>query len=137
VILLTQTEEDKRARRKARRERRKLGIKAPQVVKAKKVRDEKRPFSLYPVRVPYAPIPGLTFVQYKGSDPEFPECYRIYADNLHYLGIVHQNPASKKCKASQPESISKVPTDPRSKPRTFDNLGEAIEVLRSNYYRKG
>ena len=137
---MTQTLEEKRARRKARKEKRKLAKSGVQVVQQKVVVPTKTPDadkekkSLYPVRVPYKPIAGITFVRFRGSDSAYPDCYRIYS-GIHFLGIVHANPGTKKCRVSQPESLSKAKRDPRAGPKTFDIADEAIQFLIANYYR--
>jgi hypothetical protein len=136
---VTQTLEEKRARRKARREKRKLAKAGGQVQVQPKVVPTKTPDpgkerSLYPVRVPHKSIAGITFVRFRGTDSAFPDCYRIY-HGIHFLGIIHANSGTKKCRVSQPESLSKAKRDPRSGPRTFDNADEAIQFLIANYYR--
>jgi hypothetical protein len=92
---MVQTKEEKSARRKARREKRKDASNnlAPKVaVNPLAEQDEVQPVK---ARRPYSGFQGTLFEKFTDESNNNAECYRIYTDRLNVLGVVEYDHNAK------------------------------------------
>jgi hypothetical protein len=124
---MVQTEEEKKARRKARREKRKeasagLTTPAPAIPGG----EQERPVA---AQRPYAGFEGSLFEKFISEDKHNPECYRLYTEKPNILGVLEQDPGTKKWFIS----ITRFPQDWEYAHLRFESLDKAMALLYEHY----
>jgi len=117
---MTQTKEEKSARRKARREKRKeaAGALLPGEVRTSPVAAQKA----------YPGFEGTLIEKFTDESSENTECYRIYTLKLNVLGVLELEPKTQKWYIS----ITRFPQDWDYSAK-FDSMDKAMKVLYEHY----
>lgn len=121
---MVQTKEEKTARRKARRERRKAGL--PPQTPALPSEEAEVPVA---ARKPYAGFEGTLFEKFTSEDGNNPECYRLYTEKLNILGVLEQDPETKEWFIP----ITRFPQDWEYEQLRFESLDLAMKCLYGHY----
>ena len=125
---MVQTKEEKSARRKARREKRKeAGAGLITRVSAPPGEEPEIPVA---AQRPYAGFQGTFFEKFTSAEEGGnSECYRIYTEKLNILGVVEQDPKTKQWFIS----ITRFPQDWEYTHLRFESLDKAMALLYEHY----